>query len=315
MVIHNLDLLLVGHLCLDESKKEDTTEYSPGGVVYYSPSAALLSGISVGMVTKFNGRIKILTSYAREIAKQGCRLFGNSSGTTAIFTNDYVDKKDLDQRVTSLLEPGNHFSILDLPKSIIPRIYHLGSLVRDDIPFEMVEEIKKKAHRFDSLVAIDIQGFLRTANGDGELSYKPIPNPSTFFQGVDYLKVDKKEAEFLVNEGKPFYSFSDLVSATKQLAELGPKEVILTHKGGVISYYSFKNHHYYARFFPAKAIGRTGRGDTCFSAYLSQRLKGIMPQEALHYAAALTIAKMHHTGPVTQEDRTNIQKYFKWVKL
>jgi len=49
-------------------------------------------------------------------------------------------------------------------------------------------------------------------------------------------------------------------------------------------------------FNPSNLSGRTGRGDTCFAAYMTWRLNhGI--EESLRYAAALTSIKMEKPGP------------------
>jgi sugar/nucleoside kinase (ribokinase family) len=53
-----------------------------------------------------------------------------------------------------------------------------------------------------------------------------------------------------------------------------------------------------APFTPANLLGRTGRGDTCFGAYLAWRLTHGVP-ESLAYAAALTSLKMEKPGPFT----------------
>ena len=46
--------------------------------------------------------------------------------------------------------------------------------------------------------------------------------------------------------------------------------------------------------------GRTGRGDTCTSAYLGKRLTA-SPAEATIWAAALTSLKMEAEGPFSRE--------------
>ena len=52
---------------------------------------------------------------------------------------------------------------------------------------------------------------------------------------------------------------------------------------------------YRAPFDPENLSGRTGRGDTCFAAYMSRRLQE-EPEEAISYAAALTSIKMENPG-------------------
>ena len=53
---------------------------------------------------------------------------------------------------------------------------------------------------------------------------------------------------------------------------------------------------YQAPFIPRSLDGRTGRGDTCFAAYVGQRLS-TSPQEAARFAAAVTTLKQEQRGP------------------
>ncbi|MBU4226651.1 ribokinase, partial [bacterium] len=63
---------------------------------------------------------------------------------------------------------------------------------------------------------------------------------------------------------------------------------------------------------PRNISGRTGRGDTCFSAYITERLdKNI--EEALLFASALVSIKMEVSGPfkgTRDEVKNYIKKYY-----
>jgi sugar/nucleoside kinase (ribokinase family) len=82
--------------------------------------------------------------------------------------------------------------------------------------------------------------------------------------------------------------------AARQLAEYGPREVIITQSSGVTVF--AEGHIYEAPFTPRSLKGRTGRGDTCFSTYLGKRLS-VSPQEACRFAAAVTTLKQEQPGP------------------
>ena len=69
---------------------------------------------------------------------------------------------------------------------------------------------------------------------------------------------------------------------------------MITHASEVLVYNG--KELFAAPFNPSKLSGRTGRGDTCFAAYMTRRLNhGI--EESLLYAAALTSIKMEKPGP------------------
>ena len=104
---------------------------------------------------------------------------------------------------------------------------------------------------------------------------------------ITYLKVDRAEAEHLTGE-------TDLQPAARKLSEYGPKEIVLTQSSGPLVYAG--GEFYTAPFTPRSLAGRTGRGDTCFSAYLGRRLTA-GPEEATRWAAAVTTLKQEKPGP------------------
>ena len=70
--------------------------------------------------------------------------------------------------------------------------------------------------------------------------------------------------------------------------------MLITHSQEVLVYNG--KEMFSAPFNPSNLSGRTGRGDTCFAAYMTRRLNhGI--EESLCYAAALTSIKMEKPGP------------------
>ena len=95
------------------------------------------------------------------------------------------------------------------------------------------------------------------------------------------------EAEFLTGQ-------SDIRVAARKLAAHGPKEIVLTHKDGLLV---LANGEYFEQpFRPAQLRGRSGRGDTCVGSYLSSRLQA-PPEQSTQWAAALTSLKLEAEGP------------------
>ncbi len=103
---------------------------------------------------------------------------------------------------------------------------------------------------------------------------------------ITFLKTDAAEAEILTGT-------DDRAKGAEMLAEWGAEEVMVTHNTEVIVLSGGKI--YSAPFNPSNLSGRTGRGDTCFAAYLAKRLTA-GPDEAVKYAAALTSIKMENPG-------------------
>jgi hypothetical protein len=66
--------------------------------------------------------------------------------------------------------------------------------------------------------------------------------------------------------------------------------------------------YYETKFYSKELVGRTGRGDTCFTSYLGKRLKS-SPLEAIHWAGAVTSLKMEAEGPI-KKNIDDVEAYF-----
>jgi sugar/nucleoside kinase (ribokinase family) len=104
---------------------------------------------------------------------------------------------------------------------------------------------------------------------------------------LDVLKSDAVEAEFLTGE-------ADIYKAAQKFSQLGAKEIVLTHKDGLLVFTGSEFHS--VGFYPENLDGRSGRGDTCIGAYVAMRLS-LDPREAGIWAAAVTSLKMGKLGP------------------
>jgi sugar/nucleoside kinase (ribokinase family) len=106
-------------------------------------------------------------------------------------------------------------------------------------------------------------------------------------QWVDVVKSDMVEAEFLTGE-------TDIRSAAKVYASMGPKEIVLTHRDGMMVFAGGEFFEF--GFYPKELVGRSGRGDTCIGSYMAARLTN-PPQQAGRWSAAVTSLKMENLGP------------------
>ena len=87
---------------------------------------------------------------------------------------------------------------------------------------------------------------------------------------------------------------SNIREAAKKIHDLGPQEVVITHRDGLLVYTD--GNFYEEKFFPKEIIGRSGRGYTCIASYAAKRLSASL-QEATVWAAAVTSLKMEAEGP------------------
>ena len=131
-----------------------------------------------------------------------------------------------------------------------------------------------------------MQGFVRVLRGQN-LNYEPWEEMQATLPYLDVLKSDAVEAECLTGE-------ADIYKAAIIYSQMGPKEIVLTHKEGVLIYAD--GQFYPLGFYAQSLVGRSGRGDTCIGTYMAMRLT-LNPYQAGIWAAAVTSLKMEKLGP------------------
>ena len=117
---------------------------------------------------------------------------------------------------------------------------------------------------------------------------------------IDYLKTDTAEAEILTGQ-------TDRVVAAQLLREWGAKEVVITNSAEVLA---FDGNEMYTCPIKARNLsGRSGRGDTTFAAYITQRQSHSMA-DSLLWATATVSTKMEAPGPYKGKG-SDIEAYIK----
>ena len=284
------DTLVIGHVSLDIDLYEGKTTKRYGGAVLYSSYSAVAGGNKVGVVTKAK----------KEDEEEIIQLFNTptddiyyevSKDRTSI-RNEYLTA-DREQRISSAISVADPYSIEDIPQ-VDSSIYHLAGLIVGDYNDDMIERLSQRGK-----VAVDVQGYLRR-NIDGEMIYHDWEQKEKYLPYIDFLKTDALEAEILTGE-------ADRRKAAKMLYDLGAKEIMVTYNTEVLIY-DGKN-YYTAPLKPRNLTGRTGRGDTCFSAYITERLTKDI-ENSVKYAAAAVSLKMETPGPF-KGTREDVEAYIK----
>ena len=201
-----------------------------------------------------------------------------SDGTSGIA--NFYQSADMERRICKPIGFGGKFKLMDIPK-IDARVIMVTPLYAGEVDLPLLQVLATR-----SPLALDIQGFVRVPVADG-LEYRPWDDLKEGLKSVTYLKVDRAEAEFLTGK-------DDILDAARTLAEMGPKEIVLTQSSGVTVY--AEDRFYTAPFTPRSLAGRTGRGDTCFSTYIAMRLDG-SAEKACNWAGAITSLKQEKPGP------------------
>jgi sugar/nucleoside kinase (ribokinase family) len=213
----------------------------------------------------------------------GVDVFAHISPQSTCLRLEYPTS-NLDERVIYITSSAGPFTLAEVEK-IQARAIVVGASMRGEVSLEVIKELAKKK----TILAADVQSFIRV-DDNGKLVPKEWPEEHAALALLDVLKTDAVEAEMLIGT-------SDIREAARKIADLGPREVVITHRNGLLVYAN--GNFYEEKFFPKEIIGRSGRGDTCIASYTAKRLNA-SPQEATVWAAAVTSLKMEAEGPFRQ---------------
>lgn len=279
------DILIIGPVSLDHNIDYLGNERKElGGAVVASGFAAARSGSKTALFTKLNPAD---ADVEKRFENSNADLYWKPSTATCSIRNQYFTA-DKEKRVCTSMGVCDPFQFEELP-DIDTKIYHFAGLVYGDFDGELFE----KAARHGK-VAVDVQCLLRHVEADKTMAFHDWDEKLKYLPCIDYLKTDAAEAEILTG-------LSDRAEAAKLLYSWGTREIMITHNTEVLIY---DGKEIYTCPIKARNLtGRTGRGDTTFAGYITERLRtGI--SEALQYCTALVSLKMETPGPFmgTRED-------------
>ena len=286
------DTLEIGHISLDYNIDYlDHQIIEVGGAVIYSSAAAYAGGYKVGVVTKVapqdKDRLECFVIDKEDV------FYIPSKESTSI-RNKY-HTADKERRTCTCIGQGDSFTIEDIP-DVDCDVYHFAGLIYGDFDGDLMIELSKKGK-----VAVDVQALLRHANrATGEMFFEDWADKKRVLPYIDYLKTDTAEAEILTGQTDRFIS-------AKMLHEWGAKEVVITNSAEVLAY---DGKEMYTCPIKARNLsGRSGRGDTTFAAYITQRQSSSM-SDALLWATATVSAKMEAPGTY-KGTKADIEEYIK----
>jgi len=285
------DSFVIGHISIDENTYQGEAVKEIGGAVFYSSCASYAIGHKIGILTKLSPRDrKYLEAF---IIPQENITALDSRNTTSI--RNIYHSADRERRTCTALSIADPFTIDDVPDNIASQIYHFAGLISGEFDSEMIRFLHNKGK-----VALDVQGFLRVVMENKEMVFIDWEKKKEYLPYIDYLKTDAAEAEIMTGT-------KDRKKAAEILFGWGTKEIMITHNKEVLIYNGKK--HYTFPLKPRNLSGRSGRGDTCFSAYITERADKEI-EEALLFAAALVSLKMESPGPF-RGTRDDVEDYIK----
>ena len=288
------DITLIGNYTKDKIVTPSAVKHVDGGGFNYGAHAAIALGAKTAAITRLKKDDMHVVNNLTNIGIEAFPTYTDSSThIELIYPTD-----DFDERILIMPNSAGSFNSEQF-KDIESKIFLVNASVRDEFKIQTLIDLEKKG----SLIGIDLQGFIRTRNKNNVLVNSLWNEKKEALELTHYLKADGVEAEFITGE-------SDLISAAKILKSFGPKEVIITHKNGVLVYDGINV--YQQPFILDKIIGRSGRGDTCGASYVYKRLS-LEPREAIKWAAAATSLKMESDSPLKsshEEIEKRVEQYF-----
>jgi sugar/nucleoside kinase (ribokinase family) len=270
------DILMTGHFAKDLIVIDGQSTEASGGGVYYGSMALQQLGKRVAVVTRAHPDDFHLLD---EMTRAGIRVHAHPAAQTSGIENSY-SSANMERRQCRTLGFAGPFSLEEIP-DWPARIRVATPIIAGEFDLPLVESLAKRGP-----LAMDVQGFVRVREGD-QLVFRDWPDMARGLAAITYLKVDLAEAELLTGK-------TDAPSAARALAAYGPREIVLTQTSGLTVL--AEGRLVQVPFRPRSQVGRTGRGDTCFSTYLGMRLCE-PPDRAAQVAAAITSLKQEKPGP------------------
>lgn len=287
------DVLVIGPVSLDHNIDHLGNERKElGGAVVASGYAAARSGSKAALFTKLNPADADVEA---RFAASGADLYWKASKATCSIRNQYFTA-DKEKRACTSMGVCDPFTFEELP-DIDTKIYHFAGLVYGDFDGKLFAQAARHGK-----VAVDVQCLLRHVEADKTMAFHDWAEKKEYLPCIDYLKTDAAEAEILTG-------LTDRAEAAKLLHSWGAGEVLITHNTEVLAY---DGKQIYTCPIKARNLsGRTGRGDTTFAGYITERQHAGI-EEALLYCTALVSLKMETPGPFrgTRQDVLNYIKEF-----
>ncbi len=270
------DVVMIGNFAKDKIIVDGIEEVASGGGVYFGSVVVKRLGASVLVVTRLHPDD---FSRLKELRHVGVEVFAIPAADTSGIAN-YYQSSNMETRVCHPIGFGGKYEPSDIP-DFKSKVILLSPLFSGEVDLQFLQNISKRAP-----VGMDIQGFVRVPVGN-DLIFQPWADMAEGLKFITYLKVDKAEAEYITG-------LSDIHEAAIKLHSMGPNEIVITQSSGVTV---FADGQFYTSPFTPKSLkGRTGRGDTCFSTYVTKRLTE-NAETACRWAAIVTSLKQEVPGP------------------
>lgn len=288
------DIVIFGNYTKDTIVSPAGTRAVDGGGFNYGAHVCAMMGLRTAAVTRLAREDERVVAALRAAGIDAYPTYTPTSTHMRL----YYPGNNPDERTLTATKLAGPFTPEQF-KGLNAKFYLANASTRGEVGLEVILALKRKGGG----IVVDAQGFVRTTAADGTLIFDSWPGKEEILPHVDILKTDHVEAKALTG-------LDDKRAAAKIIAGWGPKEIVLTHRDGILVLAA--GQFYEAAWKPEKLVGRSGRGDTCISSYVAKRLTAA-PAEATIWSAAVTSLKMEAEGPIKKTvadvERMIRQKY------
>ena len=277
--MNQYDITFVGHMCYD-----DVTPYGEEQII--APGSAVLCGAMVTAKVGAKTAAVVKMSMEDDHINQPMRDLGVDVHVIPAECTTYSKvvhrSENVDERDITLVRTAGLIKVDDVPE-LNTRCVHLAGISDSEFDLALMRGLRGRGYS----ISTDMQSYVRQITANKEINFGDVKDKVEIISMMDKVKLDIVEAKVLTGT-------DDLEAASAIVASWGCPEVVITHSSGVHARVHGKC--YYEKFSNSSVIGRTGRGDTTFAAYLAWRLDH-SPAESLKFAAALVSIKMETYGP------------------
>ena len=274
------DITFLGHMCYDEiTPYQGKTQVAPGSAVLCGAMAAARSGKRVAAVAKMAQVDEAILQPMRD-AGIDTYLIPATETTYSVVIHSVPDP---DVRRLILKKSAGLIRIGEIP-AFDTGCLHLAGISDTEFDMDLIAGLAGRGYTLSA----DMQSFVRQVDPvTREVALRDVPNKQAIVGRLGKVKLDAVEARILTG-------CDDIEDAALLFEQWGCPEIVITRADGILARVAHRT--YFEKFSHGNLMGRTGRGDTTFGAYVARRLDyGVV--ESLKFAAAMASLKMESPHP------------------
>lgn len=294
---YDYDLVVVGHIALDETITQEEKGMVLGGPPSYAMVARRLGLHRVGLVSVIGEDFPI--AYIKRFAEGGMDLEGLRRGRhTTRFVNKYDEDGNRTQYVPRIAEKIN---TRDIPPGYWrTKWMHISPVLQEVNPRVI---ISAKQHNIQ--VSVDVQGFVRRRNTKRNNIVEACPweKFSKVAASIDVLKGDTQELRQLTGE-------LELEDAAHSAFNQSKALVLITDGDRGAYLYRGKSLQHIPPFTPFCVVDHTGCGDVFSVAFIIAYERTKRPLWSAYFASAAASFNVETLGPHKFPDLVTVEQRF-----